>query len=109
MPTAALDRRCLLTTLWGGLITARCAFAKVPPKSIDQRLTQAQQEDRVSGLHALLVSRGGKPRFEYYGRGEDESWGRPLGTVVFAPEVPHDLRSVSKSVVGLVLRRTGFN
>ena len=25
----------------------------------------------------------------------------PLGTVVFGPDVPHDLRSVSKSVVGL--------
>jgi CubicO group peptidase (beta-lactamase class C family) len=69
---------------------------------INYRLTQAQQDGRVSGLHALLVSRGSEPVFEYYGRGEDEAWDRRLGTVVFAPDVLHDLRSVSKSVVGLV-------
>ncbi|HXW30664.1 MAG TPA: serine hydrolase, partial [Xanthobacteraceae bacterium] len=63
---------------------------------------QAEQDGRVSGLHALLVSQGGKLLFEHYGRGEDMSWGRPLGPVVFAPDVLHDLRSVSKSVVGLV-------
>jgi hypothetical protein len=33
--------------------------------------------------------------------GEDEVWGRRLGTVLFAPDVLHDLRSVSKSVLSL--------
>ena len=47
----------------------------------------------MSGLHALLVSQGRKPVFEYYARGENES---------FAPDVLHDLRSVSKSVVALL-------
>ena len=51
----------------------------------------------------LLVSQGGKLVFEHYGQGEDEAMGRRLlGTVVFAPDVPHDLRSVTKSVIGLV-------
>ena len=56
---------------------------------------------RVYGLHSLLVSQGRKLIIEHYGRGEDEAWGRPLGTVTFGPAVLHDLRSVSKSV-GLV-------
>jgi len=45
------------------------------------RLAQMQRDGRVSGLHSLLVSRGGKVLFEHYGAGDDESWGKPLGTV----------------------------
>jgi hypothetical protein len=57
---------------------------------------------RWPGLHTLLVSQGGRLVFEYYGQGDDEAESRgALGTVVFGPDVPHDLRSVSKSVVGL--------
>ena len=97
-----LNRRHLLGALGAGLITARRAFATSSSQDIDQRLVQAQQVGEVSGLHALLVSQGGRLVFEYYGLGEDESWGRPRGTVAFAPDVLHDLRSVSKSVVGLV-------
>ncbi|WP_210297464.1 serine hydrolase [Bradyrhizobium sp. 2S1] len=63
---------------------------------------EAESAGRISGLHALLVSRGGRLVFEHYGRGDDEAEGRgPLANVVFGPDVPHDLRSVSKSVIGL--------
>jgi CubicO group peptidase (beta-lactamase class C family) len=55
----------------------------------------------VFGLHALLVSQGGKLVFEHYGQGDDWARGRPLGNVAFAPDQLHDLRSVSKSVVAL--------
>lgn len=97
-----LSRRHFLTALGTGLMTAGRAFAQGLPQDIDRRLTLVQQPGRIPGLHALLVSQAGNLVFEYYGRGEDESWGWPLGTVVFAPDVLHDLRSVSKSVVGLV-------
>ncbi len=39
---------------------------------------------------------------ERYYTAPDESWGRPLGVVSFGPETLHDLRSVTKSVVGLL-------
>jgi CubicO group peptidase (beta-lactamase class C family) len=97
-----LSRRHMLTALGATLITAPCALAQSPPQDIGQRLAQAEQDGRVSGLHAMLVSQNGKLMFEHYGQGEDEAEGRNLvGTVVFAPDVPHDIRSVSKSVVGL--------
>jgi len=67
-----------------------------------QRLADAEQNGHVSGLHALLVSKGGSLLFEHYGKGVDEDISRHTGGfVTFGPEVLHDLRSVSKSVVGL--------
>lgn len=53
-------------------------------------------------LHATIVSRGGAVVLEPYFDGIDESWGRPLGIVSFGSETLHDLRSVTKSVVGLL-------
>lgn len=66
------------------------------------RLGELQRDGRALGLHTLLVSRGGKLLFEHYGTGEDESWGKPLGTITFDPTVLHDLRSVTKSIVGML-------
>lgn len=66
------------------------------------RPTEMEKDGRVFGLHALLVSRGGHLVFEHYGVGDDESWGSPLGKVTFGPTVLHDLRSVSKSIVGML-------
>jgi CubicO group peptidase (beta-lactamase class C family) len=83
-------------------MTPRRVSAESPSQDIAQRLARVQQEGKVDGLHTLLVSQGGKLMIEHYGRGNDETWGRPLGVVTFAPTVLHDLRSVSKSVVGLL-------
>jgi CubicO group peptidase (beta-lactamase class C family) len=41
--------------------------------------------------------------FEHDFSGSDENWGHSLGTVTFGPNVPHDLRSISKSVTSLLL------
>ena len=84
------------------MTTGQAFAAASPSQEIAQRLAQAQQDGKVYGLHTLLVSQGGRLIIEHYGRGEDKAWGRPLGTVTFAPDVLHDLRSVSKSVVGLL-------
>jgi CubicO group peptidase (beta-lactamase class C family) len=56
----------------------------------------------LRGLHAVLVARGGHLVLEQYYEGVDQSWGTPLGTVAFGPDTLHDLRSVTKSVVGLL-------
>lgn len=56
----------------------------------------------LPGLHAVLVRRGEETLLERYYAGEDAAWGTLLGHVQFGPDVLHDLRSVSKSVVGLL-------
>jgi CubicO group peptidase (beta-lactamase class C family) len=97
-----IDRRHLMTLLGAGVLVARADATHAAPTDFAQRLAAVEQSGTVSGLHALLVSKGGKTLFEHYGTGVDERWGEPLGTVTFGPEVLHDLRSVSKSVVGLL-------
>jgi CubicO group peptidase (beta-lactamase class C family) len=57
---------------------------------------------RLRNLHAAVVVRGDRVLLERYYQGTDEWWGLPLGTVKFGPTVKHDIRSSSKSVVGLL-------
>ncbi len=103
MLLAALNRRHVLAGLGAGLIITPRAFAGPSAELFGSApYCKLKQDGRVSGLHVLLVSHRGELVFGHYGQGDDEAEGRPLlGTVVFGPEVPHDLRSVSKSVVGL--------
>jgi CubicO group peptidase (beta-lactamase class C family) len=54
-------------------------------------------------VHAVLVARHGTLVFEHYFKGADERWGQSLGVIDFAPDVKHDLRSVTKSVTSLLL------
>jgi CubicO group peptidase (beta-lactamase class C family) len=55
-----------------------------------------------ANIHSVTVARRGKLVFERYFTGQDERWGTPLGEVKFGPETLHDLRSVTKSIVGLL-------
>src|SRR5215467_2966778 len=99
-----LDRRTLLGSM-AVLMTAseRCAFAAPTPADFERRLTLITEHDKLSGLHALLVSHHGKIIFEHYQPGADEDRsGGQLGIVTFGPDVAHDLRSVTKGVVGLL-------
>ncbi|MQT12126.1 serine hydrolase domain-containing protein [Segnochrobactrum spirostomi] len=56
----------------------------------------------LHSLHAVVVVRAGRLVLEHYEEAADECWGRPLGRVSFGPDVLHDLRSVTKSVVSLL-------
>ena len=61
------------------------------------------ERGELGNLHSLLVVRDGKLAFERYFPGRDAQWGHPLGRVEFGPETLHDLRSVTKSVVGALV------
>lgn len=69
---------------------------------LDARLDALIAQKRAPGLHGIVVTRGGKLVLERYFEGDDESWGTPLKHVKFGPDTLHDLRSVTKSVVGLL-------
>ncbi|WJH39812.1 hypothetical protein N7E02_24260 [Aliirhizobium terrae] len=53
--------------------------------------------------HAVLVLRHGTLVFEHYSGGRDQPWGSPAGTYQYGVGDLHDVRSVSKSVVSLLI------
>jgi CubicO group peptidase (beta-lactamase class C family) len=57
----------------------------------------------IAGVHSVIVMRGKDTLAEWYFPGDDNARGRPLGRVAFGPETLHDVRSVTKSVVGLLV------
>jgi CubicO group peptidase (beta-lactamase class C family) len=87
-----------IRTDWRSVAPETAGFAP----DLAERLGQAVQDGRLPNLHAVLVARGGTLVIESYFQGSDDRWGQSLGEVSFGPEIKHDLRSVSKSVVGLL-------
>jgi len=69
---------------------------------LSARLDRLIADKRIWNVHAVLVARHGKLLLERYFAGTDHARGRSLGTVAFGPDTLHDLRSVSKSIVGLL-------
>lgn len=67
-----------------------------------ERIDSALAGDGFAGLHAIVLIRGGKLVHERYLEGDDEIWGRRKQGVVFDPDSLHDVRSITKSVVGLL-------
>ena len=108
----SLDRRHLLMGLGAALtavpsrtVSSQQALDAPPSDKFLRRLAEAEQNGKVSGLHALLVSKDGRLLFEHYGKGDRRGQSRDRRRRHLRPEVLHDLRSVSKSVVGLALWR----
>ena len=71
-------------------------------QSLDQKLRSAFEAGALPGLHGAIIDFQGKRLAEVYFPGEDERWGEPLGIQNHGPDNLHDLRSVTKSVVGLL-------
>ncbi|MBD0292297.1 MAG: serine hydrolase [Jiangellaceae bacterium] len=67
-----------------------------------ERLTAAIEGGQARGVHAVVVVRHGRLVVEHYGTGNDYRLAEPLGQVAFRRETLHDVRSVTKSVVGVL-------
>jgi CubicO group peptidase (beta-lactamase class C family) len=83
---------------WQPIAPADAGFAP----DIGARLDDLVSSGRAWKQHGVVIVRGGRLVLERYFDGEDQTWGRPLGRVAFGPDTLHDLRSVTKSVVGFV-------
>jgi CubicO group peptidase (beta-lactamase class C family) len=66
--------------------------------SLNEKLDKSPEMN----VHAVVVVRGGKLVYESYRAGEDYKWGTKLGLTAYTPQMQHDVRSVSKSVVSLL-------
>lgn len=71
-------------------------------RMLDEKLRAAFADGELPGLHAVLIIHEGEVLAESYFPGEDQKWGTPLGERDHGPESLHDLRSVTKPVVGLL-------
>jgi CubicO group peptidase (beta-lactamase class C family) len=69
---------------------------------LDARVTVARDAGCLPNVHGIVAVRGGRIFCERYFVGLDAALARPLGVVRFAHETLHDMRSVSKSIVGLL-------
>lgn len=81
---------------------ALLSLSSPPTDALAERLEAKLQAGDLPNLHAVLVAHGDRLVFERYLAGEDGRWGQPLGRIAFGPDVKHDLRSASKSIVGLL-------
>ncbi|QIG51810.1 serine hydrolase [Nordella sp. HKS 07] len=67
--------------------------------SLDERLNARPE----ANVHAVVVLWNGRLVFETYRKGDGWKWGTQLREVSYSPSRIHDTRSVSKSVVSLLL------
>ena len=83
---------------WQPIAPSDAGFAP----DLEARLDKLIADKRAWNLHGVVVVRNDRLVLERYFQGEDNARGRPLGKVAFTPDTQHDLRSVSKGVVGLL-------
>ena len=87
------------TDAWLPIAPGDAGFAP----DLEARLDRAIADKRIWNLHGLVVLRSDRLVLERYFEGEDHARGiGEIGRVTFKPDTMHDLRSCSKSVVGLL-------
>ncbi|MFG1947296.1 serine hydrolase domain-containing protein [Nonomuraea sp. NPDC048826] len=69
---------------------------------IAERLDAVLSAGQARNVHGVVVVERGERVAERYGAGEDFRLNESLGHVTFDADTPHDLRSITKSVVGLL-------
>ncbi len=85
-------------TEWARVQPEEVGFATDLTKVLNDVLSGEQFE----GLHSVVLVRQGKLVYEKYLRGDDEKFGVLKEDVSFTPESLHDIRSITKSVIGLL-------
>ena len=98
MTAALVSRATLADDDWPRASLTEAGFAA----DLGDQIDAGVRDGRFENLHAVLVARDGKLVLERYYEGEDEGRGRPRARVAFGPNTLHDVRSVTKGIVGLL-------
>ncbi|MDF1750456.1 MAG: serine hydrolase [Alphaproteobacteria bacterium] len=77
-------------------------LAQADETMLEGKIKQAYADGKLKGLHSVLVLHKGKMIAEVYFPGMDQRWGVDLGIVPHNADSIHDLRSVTKSITGLL-------
>jgi len=94
--------------LGGRAAKAVTAFETAAPETMGfgpglaERFAALADAGRLLNVHGVVALRRGRVVFERYMAGTDVVWDRPAGTVDFSADTLHDIRSVTKSIVGLL-------
>src|SRR5271169_4777287 len=83
---------------WSVVTPVEAGFAP----DLEERFEIARQAGVLPNLHGVVAARGGRIFFERYLAGPDSARARPLGVIKFGPDTLHDMRSATKSIVGLL-------
>ncbi|WP_208979857.1 serine hydrolase domain-containing protein [Stappia indica] len=89
-------RLCAASLFWIG------TMLPVDAQSLNDQLRTSFAAGELPGLHGAIIDFRGQRLAEVYFPGEDERWGLPQGLQEHSAGSLHDLRSVTKSVVGLL-------
>jgi CubicO group peptidase (beta-lactamase class C family) len=96
-----MNRRTFLIGAGAAMCPTLAVATGIAP-DLGARIDAAYSKGELAGLHGIVILRHGKLALERYYKGLDESWGTSHGEVAFGPDTLHDLRSVTKSIVGLL-------
>jgi CubicO group peptidase (beta-lactamase class C family) len=94
--------------LGGRAAKAVTAFETAAPETMGfgpglaERFAALADAGRLLNVHGVVALRRGRVVFERYMAGTDVVWDRPAGPVDFTADTLHDMRSVTKSIVGLL-------
>ena len=83
------------------LVLTSCSVA-ARDNQMEQKLDRAFEAGELRGLHSVLVIHKGHILAERYYEGEDESSGTSIGARLPDATSLHDIRSVTKSITGLL-------
>src|SRR6218665_3867847 len=70
--------------------------------ALERKVAAGMESGLLHGIHAVAAARDGETLAACYFDGPDEVMGDSIGRVAFGPDTLHDLRSVTKSVVGVL-------
>jgi CubicO group peptidase (beta-lactamase class C family) len=84
------------------VLIAGVVAAPAQDRPLETALQQAFDAGELRGLHGVAVRLNGRVLAEIGFAGRDEVWGRPVGPRRHTPDTLHDMRSVTKSVIGLL-------